>query len=323
MVVGVKDLPSAATWGRLQSFMAVHELGSIRAAAEALHVTPPAVSAAVAALEAGLGTTLFTKAGRGIVPTDAGDTFAGYVRKLLGLLTEAAGAVHDADRGRVRIGAVTTASEYVLPPLIASFAVTHPHVELSLTVLPRDELFALAADHAIDVVLAGRPPGGSGLRTRARRANRLLAVGSPGLQGDPLTSTWLLTAVGSGTRDTALSLLTRLQAAPPLLTLGTTGAVIAAAREGIGVTLVHEAAAAEQLASGQLSAYPLSGTPLNRPWHLCTTAEPTAASRLFLGHVCDPDVVGKAAFRTTLREAARPGASSPGQEPTRSGATPR
>lgn len=94
------NLPVAATWGRLQTFLAVYEGGSIRAAAEALHVTPPAVSAAIAALETALGTALFTKSGRGIVATDAGETFASYARKLLGLLAEAASAVHDADRGR-------------------------------------------------------------------------------------------------------------------------------------------------------------------------------------------------------------------------------
>src|SRR5687767_7314950 len=151
------DLPAALTWGRLTAFMAVYETGSVRAAAETLHVTPPAVSAAIAALDGALGTPLFGKAGRGIVPTDAGEIFAGYVRKLLGLLAEAAGAVRDADRGRVRIGAVATASEYVLPRLMASFVEEHPHVELSLSVLPRDELFSRAVDHAFDVVLAGRP----------------------------------------------------------------------------------------------------------------------------------------------------------------------
>ena len=296
-----RDLPAAATWGRLQTFLAVHETGSVRAAAEALHVTPPAVSAAIAALESALGTTLFTKAGRGIVPTDAGTTFAGYVRRLVGLLTEAAGAVHEADRGRVRLGAVATASEFVLPHLIASFAAAHPHVELSLSVLPRDELFTLAADHALDVVLAGRPPRGSGLVTRARRPNRLLLVGRPDLGADPLTTTWLLTAVGSGTRDTALSLLTRLQAAPPLLTLGTAGAAVAAAREGLGVTLVHEPAVHEHLATGELTSYPVPGTPLFRPWHLCTTTEPTAATRLFLDHVSDPAQVGEGAFHTRHR----------------------
>lgn len=294
-------LPSAATWGRLQTFLAVYDGGSVRAAAEALHVTPPAVSAAIAALETALGTPLFAKSGRGIVPTDAGATFAGYVRKLLGLLTEAAGAVHEADRGRIRIGAVATASEYVLPALIASFARRHPHVGLSLSVLPRDELFALAADHQLDAVLAGRPPRGSGLVTRARRPNRLLLVGRPGLDADPLTLPWLLTGAGSGTRDTTLSLLTRLQAAPPLLTLGTSGAAVAAARQGLGVTLVHEEAVRGFLASGELTTYPLAGIPLDRPWHLCTTSEPTSATRLFVRHITDPDQVGSAGFHTRHR----------------------
>ena len=294
-------LPAAATWGRLQTFLAVYDGGSVRAAAEALHVTPPAVSASVAALESALGATLFVKAGRGIAPTDAGQTFAGYVRKLLGLLAEAAGAVHDADRGRIRIGAVATASEYVLPRLMASFADEHPQVELSLWVLPRDELFALAVDHTLDLVLAGRPPRGSGLVTRARRANRLVLVGRPGLRLDPLAVTWLLTGHGSGTRNTALSLLTHLQAAPPLLTLGTSGAAVAAAREGLGVTLVHEEAVRGPLEAGELTSYAVPGTPVDRPWHLCTAAEPTAATLLFLRHVSDPVFVGTAAFHTRSR----------------------
>jgi DNA-binding transcriptional LysR family regulator len=185
--------------------------------------------------------------------------------------------------------------------LIASFADEHPQVELSLSVLPRDELFAQARDHAVDVVLAGRPPRGSGLVTRARRANRLVLVGRPGRDDDPLTSTWLLTGQGSGTRDTTLSLLTRLQAAPPLLTLGTSGAAVAAAREGLGLTLVHEEAVRGQLDAGELATYAVPGTPVDRPWHLCTTAEPTAASRLFLRHVCDAGRVGAAAFHTRSR----------------------
>ncbi len=291
----------SATWARLQTFLSVYETGSVRAAAQALQVTPPAVSASLSALESAFETTLFVKDGRGIVPSESADILAGYVRRLLGLLAEASGAVHDAERGCVRIGAVATASEYVLPPLIASFAEGHPRVEFSLTVLPRDELFALAADHAVDVVLAGRPPRGSGLVTRATRANRLVVVGRPGGRTDPLTARWLLTGLGSGTRGTALSLLTRLQASPPLLTLGTVGAVVAAARHGLGVTLVHEAAVREQLETGDLTILGVPGTPLSRPWHLCTTTEPAAATRLFLDHLCDPEKVGPAAFRTRSR----------------------
>ena len=297
--MSIADLPAAATWGRLQSFLAVYDGRSVRAAAESLHVTPPAVSAAVSALEVALGTPLFYKAGRGIAPTEAGHTFAAYARSLVGLIGEAASAVQQADRGRLRIGAVATASEYVLPRLMASFAATHPLVELSLSVLPRDELFAQAGHHEVDVVLAGRPPRGSGLRTRARRPNRLVVVGRPSPKGPPVTEAiWLLTGLGSGTRTTALELLARLQATPPQLTLGTSGAAVAAAREGLGVTLVHEEAVRDLLAAGELTTHPLPGTPLNRPWHLCTGQAPTAATRLFLAHVTDATLVGAAAFHT-------------------------
>src|SRR3954453_18180781 len=294
----VPGVPTTATWGRLQAFLAVYEAGSIRAAAQRLHVTGPAVSASVAALESVFGTTLFARAGRGIAPTPSAHTLAGYARTLLGLLGEAAGAVREADRGRVRIGAVATASEYVLPRLMATFAQSHPDVELSLSVLPRDELFAQAAHHEVDVVLAGRPPRGAGLRSRARRPNRLVIVGRPGATGPVTEMTWLLTAQGSGTRTAALELLARQDASPPQLTLGTAGAAVAAAREGLGVTLVHEEAVRDLLASGELVPCAMAGTPLDRPWHLSTSAQPTAATRLFVAHVTDLSRVGAAAFHT-------------------------
>ena len=277
------DVPAALTWGRLQSFLAVYDAGSVRGAAESLVVTPPAISAAVSSLEAALGTALFTKSGRGITPTQSGHTFASYARSLLGLLGEAAAAVRDAERGRLRIGAVATASEYVLPPLIASFVAAHPQVEVSLSVLPRDELFAAATHHELDLVVAGRPPRGSGLRTRAKRENRLVVVGRPGLF--PSSAVWLLTGQGSGTRTTTLDLLASLDLTPSLLTLGTSGAAIAGAREGLGVTLVHEQAVADLLSAGLLVSYDVAGTPLDRPWHLCTSESPSPVARLFLAHV--------------------------------------
>ncbi|CAN5293854.1 LysR family transcriptional regulator [soil metagenome] len=289
-------LPAAATWGRLNTFLAVYDARSVGAAATNLHVTPPAVSAAVTALERGLGVPLFTKAGRGITPTDAGHTFAGYVRTMIGLLSEAAAAVCDAETGRLRLGAVATAGEYVLPGLTASFLTAHPRIELSLEVLPRDDLFARAQHHELDVVIAGRPPAGSGLLTRARRPNRLLAVRAPDTPSDPRAARWLLRGHGSGTRETALGLLQALDARPATLTLGTSGAVVAAARHGLGTTLVHEDAVRDDLTRGLLVPTPVPGTPLDRPWHLCTPPDPTPAALLFLTHVTDRVTAGSASF---------------------------
>ncbi|MEZ5096995.1 MAG: LysR substrate-binding domain-containing protein [Nocardioides sp.] len=92
-----------------------------------------------------------------------------------------------------------------------------------------------------------------------------------------------------------------LQLAPATLTVGTTGAAVASARAGLGVTLVHEVAAAADLARGALVGVPVPHTPLDRPWLLSTGPEPTAATRMFVQHVCDPTLVGAEAFHTRTR----------------------
>jgi Bacterial regulatory helix-turn-helix protein, lysR family len=63
---------------QLTSFLAVIRGGSVTAAAEQLVVTQPSVSAAVAALSRELGVDLTERAGRGVVPTRAGEAFAPY-----------------------------------------------------------------------------------------------------------------------------------------------------------------------------------------------------------------------------------------------------
>jgi len=287
---------TAVTWGRMRTFVAVVDLGSVRAAAAQLHVTEPAVSTAVTQLARHLHTELLTKAGRGIRVTDSGLVYADYCRRILGLIDEAQSAVRTAERGRLRIGAVASASEYLLPALLASFRRRYPEVELSLSVLPRDELFTELTHHETDMVLAGRPPQGSGLVTRARRANELIVVGAPGSFTDPLTAAWLLPGPGSGIRDTALGLLTQLDASPPVLTLGTHGAVVAAAREGLGVTLVHADAVGLDLRNRRLDHLPVPRTPLDRPWHVATTDAPTRSAVLFIEHITSADEVGAAAF---------------------------
>lgn len=286
----------------MQTFLAVVDHGSVRAAAEALHVTPPAVSAAISAMERELGARLFVKAGRGILVSDAGRAFADSCRTMLGLLAEARDGVREVERSRLRLGAVESASEVVLPRLMAAFVGRHPGVELSLSVLPRDDLFARAGHHELDVVLAGRAPRGSRLVSRASRPNELVLVASPSLRGgDPLTATWLLRGPGSGTRGVTTNLLTRLEARPRSLTLGTHGAVVAAAREGLGVTLVHAEAVRRDLEAGTLVVVPLRGTPLDRPWHLTTPRQMTPAARLFVTLVTDRTVVGDDAFHLPTR----------------------
>lgn len=288
---------SAMTWSKLRTFLAVADLGSVRAAATQLHVSEPAVSTAVGHLARHLGVDLLVASGRGIRLSAAGEVYADYCRRVLGLLEEAESAVRRADTGRLRIGAVATASESVLPRLLATFRARFPGVDISVSVEPRDDLFAALALHQSDLVIAGRPPRASGLVTRATRANSLILVGRHGVDQPPETATWLLRGPGSGTRETCLSFLSQHQWDPPLLTLGTQGACVAGAREGLGVTLVHADAIPRDPGSVGLAVVPVRGLPLDRPWHVVTNPGPVPAARLFVEHLCDPEQSAGERFR--------------------------
>ncbi|MFN2519041.1 MAG: LysR family transcriptional regulator [Jatrophihabitantaceae bacterium] len=299
------------TPSRLLTFLTIVECGSAKAAAGRLSVTESAVSASLAALHREVGVTLFERYGRGLRLTEAGRVFTDYARLILGLMDESVGAARQgvaADSGRVRLGAVTTAGEYLVPGLLASFRRRYPDVEVTLEVGVRDHILSLLADHRLDVVIAGRPLQGLALVTRATRANSLIVVAAPNAAADLATSTWLLREPGSGTRDTTLALLESLELQPPTLALGSHGAVVASAVLGLGVTVVSADAVAHHLRNGDLVPVTVRGTPLRRPWHALTTAAPTATARLFLAHLSDVEAAGDLAFHPRRPSRSRPAA---------------
>lgn len=279
------------TVARLQAFVAVADAGSVRAAARRLVVTESAVSAAIAALGKEVGVPLIEREGRGLRLTTSGRTYAGYARTILGLHDEALAAARgdtDPEHGRVRVAAVTTAGEHVLPALLAAFLASHPGVDLQLEVGTSEQVWELLGTHRADLAIAGRPPQRlDGAAVRAVRPNALLVVASPATAGsfDPGRTRWLLREAGSGTRTTCEALLAGWEADPPRLTLGSNGAVVAGAAAGLGVTLVSGDAVARQLADGALVVVRAPGTPLRRPWHAVTAGQVQASTTLLIEHL--------------------------------------
>jgi DNA-binding transcriptional LysR family regulator len=275
---------------RLRAFVTVAATGSIRAAAAQLVVTESAVSAAVAALGRDLGVALVERDGRGLRLTPAGETYVGYARRVLGLLEEGGAAVRgdrDPGRGRLRLAAVTTAGEHLLPDLLASFRLAWPAVDLALEVCPSARVWRLLELHEVDLVLAGRPPAGTAAVVLAQRPNQLVVVAAPGLAVEPRpwSTPWLMREPGSGIRATAEAYLAASEADPPRLVLGSNGAVVAGAVSGLGRTLVSRDAVAEHLATGRLVVVPMPGTPMRRPWHAVAGSAPTGTARLFVDHL--------------------------------------
>jgi len=278
----------------------VAETGSVRAAAERLVVTQAAVSASLAALQRSVGMPLIRPDGRGLRLTSAGEEYAAYVHRILGLLGEArlvAAAAADPERGELRMAAVTTAAEQIVPGLLSGFRRVHPHTGVLLEAGNRDRVRALLEHHQVDLALAGRPEPGWDVRVHAIRAHELVVVSSPDVAAQSRTAgaagesgmlqwlarqPWLLREPGSGTRLSTEALLAELDLAPSTLTVGSNGAIRESAAVGLGVTLVSRDAVAAELASGRLAEIAVPGTPLHRDWYLLANPGrlPLPAARL-------------------------------------------
>jgi DNA-binding transcriptional LysR family regulator len=120
---------------QVRCFCAAAELGSFTAAAEALHVSQPAVADQVRRLERALGASLFVRAGRGVVPTDAGQAFAEHAFRTLEALEDAAesvGALTSLQEGVVTLGTFNWPSPWRLDEVVTSFLGRHPGVTVRL-----------------------------------------------------------------------------------------------------------------------------------------------------------------------------------------------
>lgn len=279
------------TNARLRALVELADTGSVHAAADRLVVSESAISAAVSGLSAEVGVALIDRHGRGVRLTPAGQRYVEYARRILGLHGEALLAARgeaDPENGSIRLAAVTTAGELLIPALLASFRDKHPGVVCKLEVASRTSIWPMLSRHEVDVVVAGRPPAGRHrVRIRAVSPNTLVVVGPPEAAHhfEPMEATWLLREPGSGTRATTTALLEELEVSPSKMTLGSHGAVVAAAVAGLGVTLVSRQAVRRELDSGLLVELPVAGTPLDRPWHVVTQSAPTAPTELLINHL--------------------------------------
>jgi DNA-binding transcriptional LysR family regulator len=280
-----------STVARLRTLVAVADCGSVREAARRLTVTESAVSAALAALAREVRVPLVERHGRGLRLTGPGQAYAGYARQILGLHEEALAAARsglDAERGRVRVAAVTTAGEHLLPSALASFLGAHPGVDLRLEVGSSERMWAMFTAHEADLVIGGRPPAHvTDAVITATRPNLLIVVAAPAVADrfDLAATRWLQREAGSATRAHGEALLSGLEASPPRLTLGSNGAVIAGAVAGLGATLVPREAVRQHLRGGGLTEVSVPGTPLRRPWCAVTHPEPPPAAALLIRHL--------------------------------------
>lgn len=118
---------------RLEAFLEVVRLGSMRAAARSLHLGQPALSARIVALEDELGAKVFERTTRGVRLTLAGQTLTPHAERVLEAIEagrSAVSQVEQGDDGQLVIAAASAVNASVVPELVARFRRYHPGVHL-------------------------------------------------------------------------------------------------------------------------------------------------------------------------------------------------
>jgi len=141
---------------RLRALRAVADHGTLAAAADALHLTPSAVSQQLSALEKEVGHALLEPAGRSVRLTAAARVLLGHADALFAQLERLQGelaAQDEAPRGEVRIGGFPTALAGLLAPAARPLHAVAPAVTLRVQEAETDEAVAMLVARDVDVIL--------------------------------------------------------------------------------------------------------------------------------------------------------------------------
>ena len=157
----------------------VARAGSIRKAAEQLHVTASAVNRRVMDLEEELGAPLFERRARGVRLTAAGELFVRYIREQSGDVERMKSQIEDLKglrRGTVRIACSQALALDFLPREIAGYRTKFPLVQFDVQVLDHERAMTSLAAYEVDLVLVFRPPFLASFQPLMSLRQRLVAV---------------------------------------------------------------------------------------------------------------------------------------------------
>ena len=145
---------------RIRALTSAVELGSLKAAAEALGCTQSAVSHMIASLEDELGFRLLRRGRAGVRLTDEGERMLGAARTLLSAeeqLRQTAASIRGLDQGTVRIGAFTSVAVHWLPPVLKEFQRDYPNVEFKLLNGDYHDVNEWLSDGSVDIGFVTMP----------------------------------------------------------------------------------------------------------------------------------------------------------------------
>ncbi|MGK0499148.1 MAG: DNA-binding transcriptional LysR family regulator [Oceanicoccus sp.] len=147
----------------LLAFVSVVEAGSFSAAAEALHITQPAVSKRIAALENQLNCRLFDRISRSVQLTEAGTSLLPRAQRILLAVQEAKRSIDDLHgevSGQLSIGISHHIGLHRLPPVLQAFSQQYPQVHFDIDFMDSEEAYEQVMQGRIELAVVTLDPTG-------------------------------------------------------------------------------------------------------------------------------------------------------------------
>lgn len=153
------NIPNGIKLRHLEAFLAVAEAATISAAARARNVSQPALSKTISELETMLGTALFTRTGRQVVLTPAGEAFRRHALASLQSLEAGVRAITGAGRvDVVKVGVLPTVASGLFPAVALEFSELRPDARIAVITGPNRYLIERMRTGGLDLVVGRMAP---------------------------------------------------------------------------------------------------------------------------------------------------------------------
>lgn len=300
---------------RLEAFSKVFELGSFSKAGQQLLLSQPTISAHVLSLEQELGTQLFDRLGRTILPTQAGTVLYRHAQQAFASLENARAEIALLQKqvaGELSIGGSTIPATYLLPKHIAGFTRRYPGVRVTLSVGDSQEIIALVQAGKLACGVVGAVADEPELAFVPLLEDHLMVAASPQMDLPRSTSgtlcllpqelshfPWVLREQGSGTRkafENALNALgLDIRALPVAVEARSHETVVQCARMGLGLCVTSRLAADPCLSQGDLAPVAVAGLNMQRSFSVVrhTKRHVFPVLRFFLEYLEEISKVGE------------------------------
>lgn len=145
----------------LRYFFETAKTGSIRRAAERIHVAPSAISRQIAKLEHDLGSSLLERRSNGVRLTPGGDLLLAQLQLTMRDLSRARSQIDDLNglrRGEVTVACIEGLVDSYLPIAIDAFHRKHPDITFNIVVSSTDAILESLTSDEADIGIALNPP---------------------------------------------------------------------------------------------------------------------------------------------------------------------